>query len=65
MKPCLHYNGIEIYLTYNGGKSIVAERFFRNLKNKIYEHITAASKNMHINKLDEASTTTHIMELSK
>ena len=30
----------------------VAESFIRTLKNKIYEHITAVSKNVHIGKLD-------------
>ena len=31
----LEENGIEMYSTYNEGKSVVAERFFRTLKNKI------------------------------
>ena len=25
--------------TYNGGKSVAAERFIRTLKNKIYKHM--------------------------
>ena len=33
-----------MYLTYNEGKSIVAERFIRTLKNKIYKYMTAVSK---------------------
>ena len=37
-------NDIEIYSTYNEGKSVVAERFIRTLKNKIYKHITSISK---------------------
>ena len=40
LKSWLHGNGIEIYLTHNEGKSAVAERFIRTLKNKIYKHIT-------------------------
>ena len=32
---------IEMYSTYNEGKSVVAERFIRTLKNKIFKHITA------------------------
>ena len=28
-------------LTHNEGKSVVAERFVRTLKNKIYKHMTA------------------------
>ena len=34
-----------MYSTYNEGKSIVAERFIRTLKNKIYKHMTAVLKN--------------------
>ena len=36
------------------GKSVAAERFIRNFKNKIYyKHITSISKNVHIDKLDD------------
>ena len=35
-----------MYSTYNEGKSVVAERFIRTLKNKIFKHITAISKNV-------------------
>ena len=35
-----------MYSTYNEGKSVVAERFIRALKNKIYKHMTAISKNL-------------------
>ena len=38
--------------TYNEGKYVIAERFIRILKNKIYEHMTSVSKNVHIDKLD-------------
>ena len=31
----LKINNIEVYSTYNEGKSVVAERFIRTLKNKI------------------------------
>ena len=40
-KKWLKYNDISMYSTYNEGKSIVAERFIRTLKNKIYKHMTA------------------------
>ena len=33
-----------MYLTYNEGMSIVAERFIRTLKTKIYNHMTAVPK---------------------
>ena len=34
-------NNIEMYSTHNERKSVVAERFIRTLKNKIYKHMTA------------------------
>ena len=46
-------NNIKIYSTYNEEKSVVAERFIWILKNKIYKHITAVSKNVYIDKLDD------------
>ena len=42
----LKINSIEMYSTYNEGKSAVAERFIRTLKNKIFKHMTAVSKNI-------------------
>ena len=38
---------------HNEGKSVVAERSIRTLKNKIYEYMTSISKNVHIDKLDD------------
>ena len=46
MKSWLQDNSIEMYSTYNEGKSVVAERFIRTLKNKIYKHMTSTSKNV-------------------
>ena len=46
-------NDISMYSTYNEGKPVVAERFIRTLKNKIYRHITAISKNVCLNVLDD------------
>ena len=43
-KKWLKDNDIEMYSTHNEGKSVVAERFIRTLKNKIYKHMTAVSK---------------------
>ena len=37
-------NNIIMYSTYNEGKSVVAERFIRTLKNKLYKHMTATGK---------------------
>ena len=38
-----------MYSTHNKGKCVVAERFFRTLKNRIYKYMTSISKNVHIN----------------
>ena len=43
-KKWLKDNDIEIYSTHNEGKSVIAERLIRNLKNKIYKHMTSVSK---------------------
>ena len=51
MKSQLEKNAIEMYFTHNEGKSVVAERFIRTLKNKIYPYITTISKNVYIDKL--------------
>ena len=50
-KKCLQDN-IVLYSTHNGEKTVVAERFMRTLKNKIYKYMTSISKNVYIEKLD-------------
>ena len=52
-KKWLKENDIEMYSIHNEGKSVVAERFIRTLKTKIYKYMTATSKNVYINKLDD------------
>ena len=42
-----------MYSIHNQGKSVVAERFIRTLKTKIYKYMTLVSKNVYINKLDD------------
>ena len=42
-----------MYSTHNEGKSVVAERFIRTLKSKIYKYVTSISKNVYTNKLDD------------
>ena len=42
-----------MYSIHNEGKSVVAERFIRALKNKIYKYMTSISKNVYIDKLDD------------
>ena len=44
---------IEMYSTYNEGKSVVAERFMRRLKNKIFKHMKAILKIVYFNVLDD------------
>ena len=53
MKSFLQNNNIEMHSTHNEGKSIVAERFIRTLKNKIYKCTTSILKNVDIDKLDQ------------
>ena len=52
-KDFLKINNIEMYSTYNEGKSVVAERFIRTLKNKIFKHMTAVSKNVYFDVLHD------------
>ena len=42
-----------MFSTNNKGKSVVAERFIRPLKNKIYKHMKAVSKNVYFDALDD------------
>ena len=52
-KKWLSDNNIIMYSTYNEGKSVVAERFIRTLKNKLYKHMTATSNNVYYDVLDD------------
>ena len=42
-----------MYSTYNEVKSVVAERFISKLKNKLYKHMAATSKNVYYDVLDD------------
>ena len=53
LKRFLKINNIEMYSTYNEEKSVVTERFIRTLKNKIFKHMTAVSKNVYFDVLDD------------
>ena len=44
MKSWLQDSDIEMYSTHNEGKSVVAEKFIRTLKIKIYKYMTSISK---------------------
>ena len=52
-KKWLANNDISMYSSYNEGKSVVAERFIRTLKNKLYKHMTTVSKNVYYDVLDD------------
>ena len=52
-KRFLGRNKIETYSRYNEGKSVVAERFIRTLKNKIFKHMTAVVKNVYFDVLHD------------
>ena len=46
-----------MYSKHNKKKSVVAERFIRTTKNKIYKYISSISKNVYIDKLDDSRWT--------
>ena len=52
-KKWLSSNNIIMYSTYNEGKSVVAERFIRTLKNILYKHMAATGKNVYYEVLDD------------
>ena len=57
-----------MYSTFNEGKSVIAERF--TLKNKIFKHRTAISKNVYVDVLEDIvqqqkNTITQFIELLK
>ena len=52
-KKWLSDNDIIMYSTFNEGKSVIAERFIRTLKNKLHKHMTATGKNVYYDVLDD------------
>ena len=42
-----------MYSTFNEGKSVIAERFIKTLKNKIFKHMATISKNVYFDVLDD------------
>ena len=60
-------NNVETYSTYNEEKSVIAERFIRTLKSKIFKHMTVVSKNIYFDVLDDITnkTITQFRELLK
>ena len=42
-----------MYSTHEDGKPVIAQRFIRTLKYKIYKYMTSISKNVYIDKVDD------------
>ena len=42
-----------MYSRQDEGKSVVAKRFIRTIKNKVFKHMTAISKNIYFDVLDD------------
>ena len=53
LKDFLKINNIEMYSTCIEKKSVVAERFIRTLRNKIFKHMTAIEQNIYFDVLDD------------
>ena len=49
----LKINNTEMYSTYYEGKSVIAERFIRMLKSKIFKQMRIVSKNIYFDVLDD------------
>ena len=58
-KRFLKINNIKMYSPYNKGKSVVAERFVRTLKNKIFKHMTAVYFDVLDHIVDKYNNTVH------
>ena len=52
-KSWLQDDNVLIYSSHNKGKSVIAERFIKTIKKKIYKYMTSISKNVYIDKLDD------------
>ena len=64
-KKWLQDNDIVMYSAHNEEKSVVAERFIRTLKNKIYKYMTSISKNIYNDKLDDIVNEYSMTSISK
>ena len=68
MQEWLDNNDILMYSTNNGGKSVIAERFIKTLKSKIYKKMTASDSKSylpHLNKLVDQYNNTYHYSISK
>ena len=53
LRKWLTNNDIEMYSIHNEWKSVVAERFMRTLRTKIYKYMISVSEEVYIDKLDD------------
>ena len=53
IKSFLQNNDKKSYSTHNEGKSIIAEKSIKTLKNKMYKCMILISKNVYIDQLDD------------
>ena len=53
MKAFLQNNDIEMYSTYNEGKSVITERPIITLEDRIYKYLTSIPKNVYTDKLND------------
>ena len=53
VKSWIPENNIEMYSIHNEEKSVVAGRYIRILKTKIYKYMTSVSRNVYIDELDD------------
>ena len=51
MEECLDNNDILMNFTHNESKSVIAERFIKTLKSKIYKWVTANDSNSYLSYL--------------
>ena len=68
MQEWLDNNDILMYSTNNGGKSVIAERFIKTLKSKIYKKMTASDSKSylpHLNKLVDQYNNAYHYSISK
>ena len=52
-KQWINGKDTKMYSTHNEAKSVVAKKFIKTLKNKIYKYMTSVSKNVLMDKLDD------------
>ena len=53
MKLWLEKNNIEMYSMHKEGNFVIAKRFIKTKKNKIFRYMNSISKNVYIDKLDD------------